>query len=63
MDIDTKKYKQQGILFCETLINKLQKNKEDATLFFGGDIKKEYVYVTEKAINKTKKILADIKKF
>ena len=49
-------YKSLSLSQCERLLTELRRNKEDADLFFGGELYKSYVEATDAAIDKTRKI-------
>lgn len=59
--MELEKNRQESIILCENLLTKMQKNKDEATICFQGEIYTAYIDATEKAINKAKKILNDIK--
>lgn len=55
-------YKAQSLSLCDKLIHNLEKNKEEAELFFDGEMYKAYVDATDHAIDETKKIMAKIRR-
>lgn len=59
--MELEKNRQESIMLCENLLTKMQKSKDDAANFFQGEVYTAYIDATEKAINKAKKILNDIK--
>ena len=55
------KYKKNSLILSEKLLADFNRNKDDASDFFGEDIYIEYVKATEEAINKIVKIRNNIR--
>ncbi len=49
-------YKANSLSNCNKLLRELESNKDDADSFFGGEMYKAYIEVTDKVISKTRKI-------
>ena len=48
--------KQECIRMCDRLMSLMEKNKEDASVFFRGEILSVYRNITDQAIKETKEI-------
>lgn len=55
MEEELEKQRQYSVYLCDRLLNELNKNKDAADSFLGGDIYRAYVDATEAAMNKVKK--------
>ena len=53
MQEELERFRSDSLLLCERLLAMLEENREEACLFFGGEIHQAYDTVTEKAKNKT----------
>lgn len=60
-EIEMAKYKARSLSLCEKLLHELRENRDDADLFFGGDIHKAYVNATDTAVNEVINIRARIR--
>lgn len=56
MNDELTQYKEQCLLLSERLLCDLNRNKDDAESFFGGDIYKAYIRATEDAMRKTREV-------
>lgn len=50
-----------SLLLCDRLLAALEENREDAHLFFGGEVYQAYDAATDKAKNKVQRIRSKIR--
>lgn len=62
MNDDLERYKEYCLVLCNRLNNDLERNKDEADEFFGGDIYRAYFKATDEAINKVNKIRNKIRR-
>ena len=60
MTEDIQKHKEKSLELCRKLLQKLDENDDDASLFFGADFRKSYIDVTDMAKTKVKNIQTQI---
>ena len=58
---DLEQCRTDSVSLCDRLLTALEENREDARLFFGGEVYRAYETATERAKNKVKKIKSEIR--
>lgn len=61
MQEELEQCKSDGLSLCDQLLILLEKNREDAHSFFGGEVYQAYVAATENAKNSVQRIRNQIK--
>lgn len=61
MEEETEKYRAVSLEYCQRLLREIKRDREDAKLFFGGEIYKSYAAATDKAVDKAIKVQTKIR--
>lgn len=56
MQEEMERYRLDSVLLCDRLLTSLEENREDARLFFGGEVYQAYDAATDLAESKIKRI-------
>ena len=60
-EVEKHRYRTASLQYCNKLMNEVQSDRDEIERFFGGEIFKTYVTVTDEVLNKIAKIRTRIK--